>query len=162
MNNTTGSGTGTSAVQVNAGKLGGNGIIGSYVTIGDGIGRGASLSAGINSTSPSTLTIEGSLTFNSDATYKVQLDSTGSKADKVVVGWGVTINSGAQFSFTELGSGTLAPGTVFTIISNLGPEPIAGTFSNLANGTMFASNGNNYQVNYKGGDGNDLTLTVIP
>jgi hypothetical protein len=38
----------------------------------------------------------------------------------------------------------------------------SGTFSNLVDGSTFASNGNNFQVNYEGGDGNDLTLTVVP
>jgi len=32
----------------------------------------------------------------------------------------------------------------------------------LANGKIIAVNGNNLQASYKGGDGNDLTLTVVP
>jgi hypothetical protein len=28
-------------------------------------------------------------------------------------------------------------------------------------GSLFTANGNTYQVNYEGGDGNDLTLTVV-
>jgi len=53
-------------------------------------------------------------------------------------------------------------GTVFTVINNTATTPIAGTFSNLPDGSTFAANGNTYQVNYDGGDGNDLTLTVVP
>jgi hypothetical protein len=37
---------------------------------------------------------------------------------------------------------------------------IFGTFSNLADGSVFTSNGNNFQASYTGGSGNDLTLTV--
>jgi len=37
-----------------------------------------------------------------------------------------------------------------------------GTFSNLPNGGIVTINGNNLQANYEGGDGNDLTLTVVP
>ena len=37
---------------------------------------------------------------------------------------------------------------------------MAGSFSNLPDGSTFTSNGNNYKVNYQGGDGNDLTLKV--
>ena len=159
VNNTTGSATGNSTVQVNGGTLGGKGIIAGNVTIGDGIGRAAFLSPGINQTSTSTLTLQSGLTFNSDGAFKVQLNSTSAKADKVVVA-GVLINSGAQFKFSDVGSGTLGSGTVFTIINNTGPQPIAGTFSNLADGTTFTSNGNTFRANYEGGDGNDLTLIV--
>jgi hypothetical protein len=53
-------------------------------------------------------------------------------------------------------------GTVFTVINNTSASPITGTFSNLADGSVFTSNGNNFQANYEGGDGKDLTLTVVP
>ena len=100
------------------------------------------------------LTIQSPLTFKSDATYEVGLNSTRAVADKVVAA-GVTIDSGAQFSFADLGTGTLPPGTVFTVIDNTVATPIAGTFSNLPDGSMFTVNGNTYQANYEGGDGND-------
>jgi hypothetical protein len=75
---------------------------------------------------------------------------------------GVTINSGALFSFVGLDSGTLPQGTVFTAIDNIAATPISGTFSNLADGAIVNVNGNNLQASYEGGDGNDLTLTVVP
>src|SRR5439155_19436867 len=48
------------------------------------------------------------------------------------------------------------------VIDNTSASPIAGTFSNLPDGGTFTSNDNTYQVSYEGGDGNDLTLTVLP
>ncbi len=54
----------------------------------------------------------------------------------------------------------LPPGTVFTAINNTSANLIAGAFVNLSDGSTFSSNGNTFKVNYKGGDGNDLTLTV--
>jgi hypothetical protein len=75
---------------------------------------------------------------------------------------GVTINSGASFSFVDVGTGTLTVGTVFTVINNTSANPISGTFSNLSDGSVFTSNGNNFQASYTGGTGNDLTLTVVP
>ena len=74
----------------------------------------------------------------------------------------MTINSGATFTFVDTGTGTLTVGTVFTVINNTSASPIAGTFSNLADGSIFTSNGNNFQASYTGGTGNDLTLTVVP
>jgi hypothetical protein len=75
----------------------------------------------------------------------------------------VRINSVAQFVFGDFfTTGTLPTGTVLTVINNTSASAIVGTFSNLPNGSTFASNGNNFQVNYRGGTGNDLTLTVVP
>jgi N-acetylneuraminic acid mutarotase len=52
-------------------------------------------------------------------------------------------------------------GTVLTAISNTSNSPISGTFSNLADGATLTVGDNTYQVSYEGGDGNDLTLTVV-
>ena len=75
---------------------------------------------------------------------------------------GVTIQSGATFSLRATIRGSLAAGTVFTAISNTSTNPISGSFSNLADGAIVNVNGNNLQASYHGGDGNDLTLTVVP
>ena len=162
INNTqSGSGTGAGPVQVNAGGLGGLGTIAGDVTVGDGLAGRASLSPGSSSVSPGTLTIQSTLTFNSDATYRFKLNIRDSTHDEVVAA-GVTINSGARFVFVAHGPRTLYIGTVFTVINNTATTPIAGTFSNLADGSTFTVGSNTYQVSYEGGDGNDLTLTVVP
>jgi hypothetical protein len=82
-------------------------------------------------------------------------------ADSVIVN-GVTINPGAQFTFHDESSGTVTSGMVFTLISNTSANPISGTFSNLSDGAIVTISGNNFQADYQGGDGNDLTLTVVP
>jgi hypothetical protein len=51
---------------------------------------------------------------------------------------------------------------VLTLISNTSADPISGKFSNLPDGSIVTINGNNFQASYEGGDGNDLTLTVVP
>ena len=56
----------------------------------------------------------------------------------------------------------LAPGTTFTIISNTAATPITGRFANLPDSSEITIGSNTYQANYEGGDGNDLTLTVVP
>jgi hypothetical protein len=53
-------------------------------------------------------------------------------------------------------------GLVLTLISNTSANPITGTFSNLPDNGIVTINGNNFQASYEGGDGNDLTLTVVP
>ncbi len=161
VKNRTGSGTGTGAVQVNAGTLGGTGKINGAVTVGTGTSSGAILLAGNSATSPGTLTINNTLTFNSLSTYKCVLNRTRAKASEAAA-LGVTINSNVPFTFVDTGTGTLATGTVLNVINNTSANPIFGTFSNLSDGSVFTSNGNNFQASYTGGTGNDLTLTVVP
>jgi autotransporter-associated beta strand protein len=159
VENETGSATGTGAVQVNAGTLGGTGKISGAVTVATGTSV-ATLLPG-TATIPGTLTVESKLTFNSRAAYQFVIDSSIPAAAEVVAN-GITISRGAQFTFTDLGATVLPTGTVFTVISNTSANRISGTFSNLPDRSTFTSNGNTYDVSYKGGDGNDLTLTVGP
>ena len=161
VKNATGSATGTGAVHVNAGTLGGTGKITGAVTVGTGSSSGAILLPGNSATKPGILTISSALTFNSLSTYKCVLNRSTPIAGEVTA-LGVTINSGVPFTFVDTGTGTLTVGTVFTVINNTSASPITGTFSNLADGSVFASNGNNFQASYTSGTGNDLTLTVVP
>jgi len=161
VTNTTGSATGTGPVQVNAGTLGGTGIMTGPVTVGTGTRSGAIVLPGTSATAPGILTINSAVTFNRLSTYKCVLNRSTPVAGEITA-HGVTINTGATFTFVDTGTGTLTTGTVFTIINNTSANPIFGTFSNLSDGSIFTSNGNNFQASYIGGTGNDLTLTVVP
>jgi autotransporter-associated beta strand protein len=161
VSNRHGSGTGTGPVHVNRGSLGGRGTIAGNVTIGTAGGSHALLAPGRVATVPQTLTILGSLTFNSGATYNCDINSSSATAD-IVVSNGVTINSAGLFSLADSGDTTLASGTVLTVISNTATTPIAGMFSNLPDGSTITIGNNTFQASYEGGDGNDLTLTVVP
>ena len=70
--------------------------------------------------------------------------------------------AGAQFIALAAGSVSLPPGTVFTTIDNTSATAITGTFSHLADGSTITVDSDTFQANYEGGDGNDLTLTVVP
>jgi len=161
VTNRTGSATGTGTVQINTGTLSGTGKITGAVTVGTGSSSGAIVLPGNSATAPGILTINSALTFNSHSTYKCVLNRSTPIAGEITA-LGVTINSGASFTFVDVGTGTLTVGTVFTVINNTSANPIFGTFSNLSNGSVFTSRGNNFQASYTGGTGNDLTLTVVP
>jgi autotransporter-associated beta strand protein len=166
--NSSGSGTGSGPVSVTSGKLGGTGIIAGATTIGTGSGTGAFLAPGAETkTGQVPLTIQSALTFNADATYtctfKTQQNRHGTRAKVgMVIANGVTINSGAMIELIGNITGALSQGFVMTLISNTSVDPITGTFSNLPDGGIVTINGNNFQASYTGGDGNDLTLTVVP
>jgi autotransporter-associated beta strand protein len=161
VSNLSDSGTGTGAVSVNAGTLGGSGVIAGAVTVGTNTGVQAFLAPSKGIKQPATLTIQGSLTLNDDSTFIYKLNTNRARADEVIAN-GVTIDSGTKFSFIPVGTSTLTIGQVFTVINNTAGTPIVGTFHNLADGAIISINGNNFQASYTGGDGNDLTLTVVP
>jgi len=70
-----------------------------------------------------------------------------------------TVSLGATlvlgFSFTS------STGDAFTIINNTGGGAVSGTFSGLAEGATFVSNGRTYQITYVGGTGNDVVVTDV-
>jgi hypothetical protein len=52
-------------------------------------------------------------------------------------------------------------GQSFTVIDNDGnADAVTGTFTGVAEGGTVVANGVTYTVTYKGGDGNDVVLTV--
>src|SRR2546423_9109855 len=69
VTNTMGSATGTGLVEVNAGILGGKGIIAGAVTIGTGGGAGAFLAPGAGAQKTNNLTVQGALTNKTDWNY---------------------------------------------------------------------------------------------
>lgn len=73
---------------------------------------------------------------------------------------GVTVES-AQISIDDIGNTLLPVGTVIIAISDTATSPISGNFSNLAGGGIITVGKNTLEADYEGGDGNDLTLTVV-
>jgi hypothetical protein len=53
-------------------------------------------------------------------------------------------------------------GMIFTVLEKRDPGVINGSFQNLPDGAIFTAGDNTFQASYEGGDGNDLTLTVVP
>jgi autotransporter-associated beta strand protein len=158
VSNQTGSGTGTGAVSVDHGTLGGNGIIGGAVTA----RTGSFLAPAFGSKKQVTLTLQSSLTLQAGATYIYTFKARDSQVrTDLLIANSVTIN-GAKIKLKGKTQGTLAPGLILTVINNTDADPITGTFSNLADGAIVNVKGNNLQASYTGGDGNDLTLTVVP
>lgn len=160
--NDTGSATGSGPVEITGGTLGGTGTIGGDVTIGGGSGSGA-LVPGEQSQQEATLTLQSTLTFQTGGTYLYSFNANrnNSRADEVIAN-GVTIASGATLTVDGKIGGRLPVGTTFTVISNTAATPIAGTFANLPDGSVITIKGNHLQASSEGGDGNDLTLTVVP
>ena len=147
------------SVVVQGGTLSGTGGIAGSLKVGTGSGSGAILDPG-NGTIPGTLTLQNHLILNGDASYNVLINSNTPASDQVTTK-GIVIRS-ASVLFQDVGTALLPPGTTFTVINNIAATPITGTFSNLADGAIITIGSNTFQTSYEGGDGNDLTLTVVP
>jgi hypothetical protein len=152
VSNTTGSGTGSGDVLVSRALLGGNGIIAGNVTLDKGFGFPFIDPVG-------TLTIGKRLKFGLRGGYLCLVDG-GTGSSDLLSANSVIIDPTATLYLDE--NGTAPVGTTFTIIERRGTGPIIGTFMNLPDGGTITADNNTFQANYEGGDGNDLTLTVVP
>src|SRR5262249_1675698 len=131
-----------SPVLINPGALlGGSGTVGSIAS------NQGTLLAG--NPDPATLTAAGDLDPGLGSSFQVALNgiAPGAGYGQVVVGGLVHLN-GAALSAT---AGFLPSGNnQFTIIDNLGSNPVGGTFANLAGGSVLTISGEPYRINYDG------------
>src|SRR5262249_33485971 len=74
---------------------------------------------------------------------------------------GVTIDPTATADVVASSDYTPALPTSFTHINNTGSSPISGHYANLPDLSPVTISGLPYLVDYEGGDGNDLTLTLL-
>lgn len=97
----------------------------------------------------------GSLTLRS---LRVDLVADGSCDRIEVVG---TVHMDGSLGVGSV-SGNLSLGQTFVIIDNDGTDPISGTFTNnLPEGAVFNVGDTQFRISYRGGDGNDVVLTVV-
>ena len=151
--------SGYQAATVTGGGFGGTGRIVQSLVVG---GAGAPfVSPGVRRDDTGSIIMIYGLTFNSGGTYRCSMDTIRSEADQISATT-VTISPDAHFVLVAHGTEPLPAGTVFTVIKNDGSQPIAGAFGDLGEGAIISAGGNNLQASYSGGDGNDLTLTVVP
>ncbi|MCC6268954.1 MAG: DUF11 domain-containing protein [Dehalococcoidia bacterium] len=134
------------------GLLRGTGMVSSVEVHGGAIWPGSGASPGV-------LSVAGG-TMYSGGYFKVDLDgpAVGTEYGQLATG-GLTLNPAATLLDVELGFNP-APGQVFRIINNEAGA-VQGTFLELPEGETFNLGGLVFQISYKGGDGNDVTLTVL-
>jgi fibronectin-binding autotransporter adhesin len=124
-----------------AGDFGGPG---SVAPGGDGAGRLA-VTGNVNLGGPFSLDLKGT--------------APGTGYDQLAASGMVTL-VGALSLHVDLAQPAPAVGTAYRIIDNLSANPVQGTFAGLPQGTAINVGVATLQVNYAGGDGNDVVLTV--
>ena len=99
-----------------------------------------------------------------NGTYQAELGGTTacSGYDQLKVTGTVTLSDSNPATLTVSLYNGFKPkvGNTFTIIDNDASDAVTGTFNNLPEGATFTVSGYVFKITYKGGDGNDIVLTV--
>lgn len=111
--------------------------------------------------SPGCLT-SGNLTIDG-GTYRAEVGGTEACTgyDQMKVTGTVTLSNNPILEATHYNKYKPAVNSNYIIISNDGVDAVAGTFKDLAEGATFKVDGYVYRISYKGGDGNDVSLSVV-
>ena len=135
-----------------------SGTAGGSGTVGD-ISCSANLAPG---NSPGCLT-SSNLFFTSAADFFVELTGTTpcSGHDQLIVHGTNNLGNAVLHVVNNFPPGKPSIGDQFTILNNDAAEAITGTFSGLANNATFNVGDIGYRINYNGGTGNDVVLTVL-
>jgi len=89
----------------------------------------------------------------------LSIDIAGNASDRLVITGPATLQYASLIAVVR--SGAPVAGTTYVIIDNRTATPIGGTFTNLPEGAILDAGGFRLRISYKGGDGNDVTLTVV-
>ena len=143
-----------SPVIVDAGAtLGGSGTVGTITANGNGI-----ISPG---NSPGILT-SSNVTFSSTGNFTVELTGPNPGVggyDQLNVRGTVSLAT-ATLTVIPAFTTPASIGQQFIIINNDLSDAITGTFNGMANGSLFSAGGYKFRINYAGGTGNDVVLTL--
>ncbi|SDT88493.1 PEP-CTERM protein-sorting domain-containing protein [Verrucomicrobium sp. GAS474] len=136
--------------------LGGIGTINGATTVGAGTAGTSIVNAG-NAGAVGTLNFAGGLTFTTSSQLQFELNSDAGTIDLVTVTGTLVLGSGiASLSGTDLGSTTLALGTVLTLAQSSGTT--TGYFLGETDGTKIVIGNNAFTINYLT---NSITLTAV-
>jgi fibronectin-binding autotransporter adhesin len=110
--------------------------------------------------SPANIHFDGSIEIGASATTHFEIAGRlpGIEYDRLTVA-GTTILDGT-LQLNLLNGFLPEVNAPFLLIDNIGNGPIVGTFSNLPEGAVFTSEGQQWTISYQGGTGNDLVITA--
>ncbi len=117
--------------------------------------------------SPGCLTVNGN--YNQSGTYQAELGGTTacSGYDQIDVTGTVSLDDGntppvqGALQVSLVSGFNPSAGQSFEIINNKGSSPVTDTFANLPEGSEFTVGKVTFKISYKGGDGNDVVISVV-
>lgn len=148
---------GGSTTTVNSGTLGGTGSIAFNIVVGNNGGTGdAILSPGVNGIG--TLTAGRNVTFNPDAAFKLEINTTTGTTDLLQATGTVALGLNVvPLNLSDLGSATLTNFEVFTFLTATGG--ITGQFAGLPDGAPILIGNTQFNIDYTT---NAVRLIAIP
>ena len=149
------SGSIESAVTLGGGILMGGGTINNDVTVNGGVHAPGN--------SPGIMTVKSNYTLNIGGTLRIEINGTtpATQYDQIKLASGnsrVTLVGALEIIATT----NLALGNSFVIITNVGNSGVIGTFAGRPQNSDFYASGYRWRINYTGGDGNEVVLTLVP
>jgi fibronectin-binding autotransporter adhesin len=149
----TGLNTNSSVSILTGGTFSGTGAVGPIFCLNGTLAPGGLTNAG-------TLACNQGVTLTAAAQLRLRIfDSSGTNHDQLHVVGPVALN-GVQLILTP--TNFVAPlASSYLIISNDGNDAVVGTFAGLSQGAVLTVDGMFFQVDYRGGDGNDVVLTRV-
>ncbi len=138
----------TGPTTISAGKLA---LTGTFTT---------SISTAAGTLAPQGLaSTTGNVAVTSGGSYEVRLNGStvGTQYDQLTTSGTVTLGG----ALSVIIGPNLAPGSTFTILNKTSTGAVSGTFTSLAENSTFTTGGFTFRINYIGGDGNDIVLTLI-
>jgi autotransporter-associated beta strand protein len=162
----------TGPTTVSNGTLTVNGSLNGQVFVEGGVLKGAgtinnnlTVDGGVHApgASPGIMQVKGNYTLAANATLQIEMNGTvpGTQYDQINLNGGSGIVTLAG-SLQIITNANLTVGSSFVIITNSGTAPVIGTFAGLPQNHAFLSSGLWWRINYSGGSGNGVVLTVLP
>ena len=155
----------TGDVRAQLSDVGGHGTVGALTAITLG-----AVTPGTLTDTTGRITAAGNVSFGDDSRFEVDLAGVGAgnSYDQLRVGNLAAVNLGDADGSPEqvnlvvrLAAGfDPVAGNVFRIIDQFGAQPVAGEFFQRPEGSTFTVGTETFRISYRGGDGNDVTLTV--
>jgi hypothetical protein len=145
---------GTSSFDVaSGGTMSGTGTVGTVVLGKDGVLATGDSGAGVLHT--------GNVSLLSSSSFAIELGGTsvGTQYDQLSVTGSVQL--GGTLAVTLINGYAPTLGTSFTIIDNDGSDGVTGALSGLSEGDTLDIGNLHFAISYRGGTGNDVTLTTV-
>ena len=103
--------------------------------------------------------IQGKYSLGSGAALRIVVHGNAPGAASGVSVQGGTVTLAGTLEISALPS--LQTNTSFVIIENNDTAPVTGNFLGLPEGAAFFAGGFTWKISYRGGDGNDVVLTIV-
>ncbi len=110
--------------------------------------------------SPGCIVSDGDLELNGTYEFEIEEDTECTGYDQLDVTGAVDI-TGATLEISLLDDYNFDVDTEFILINNDGSDDVTGEFDGLEEGDTITVDGNDFEISYEGGDGNDVSVLAI-